>query len=118
MAREGVEALLLHGGPSATGPVHYLSGYLPMRPTWMLFALDGPSTLFLRFHNHVPKPARSAWSTTCAATGPQRPAPSPKRCAAAASSGPGSGWWAWLPLPRLRIAPVEKGVRRRVVLRP
>jgi len=33
MAREGVEALLLHGGPSATGPVHYLSGYLPMRPT-------------------------------------------------------------------------------------
>jgi Xaa-Pro dipeptidase len=54
MAREGVEALLLHGGPSATGPVHYLSGYLPMRPTWMLFALDGPSTLFLHFHNHVP----------------------------------------------------------------
>jgi Xaa-Pro dipeptidase len=54
MAREGVEALLLHGGPSATGPVHYLSGYLPIRPTWMLFALDGPSTLFLHFHNHVP----------------------------------------------------------------
>jgi Xaa-Pro dipeptidase len=54
MAREGVEALLLHGGPSATGPVHYLSGYLPVRPTWMVFALDGPSTLFLHFHNHVP----------------------------------------------------------------
>jgi len=54
MAREGVEALLLHGGPSATGPVHYLSGYLPVRPTWMLFALEGPSTLFLHFHNHVP----------------------------------------------------------------
>ncbi|HZD73628.1 MAG TPA: M24 family metallopeptidase [Actinomycetota bacterium] len=54
MAREDVAALLLHGGPSATGPVHYLSGYLPIRPTWMLFALDGPSTLFLHFHNHVP----------------------------------------------------------------
>jgi Xaa-Pro dipeptidase len=54
MAREGVEALLLHGGPSATGPVHYLSGYLPVRPTWMVFALDGPSTLFLHFQNHVP----------------------------------------------------------------
>jgi Xaa-Pro aminopeptidase len=54
MSREGLAALLLHGGPSATGPVHYLSGYLPIRPTWMLFALDGPSTLFLHFHNHVP----------------------------------------------------------------
>jgi Xaa-Pro dipeptidase len=54
MAREGVGALLLHGNPSAVGPVHYLSGYPPMRPTWMLFALDGPSTLFLHFHNHVP----------------------------------------------------------------
>jgi Xaa-Pro aminopeptidase len=54
MALQGVEALLLHGGPSATGPVHYLSGYLPMRPTWMVFALDGPSSLFLHFHNHVP----------------------------------------------------------------
>ncbi len=54
MVREGVEALLLHGGPSATGPVHYLSGYLPVRPAWLLFALEGPSTLFLHFHNHVP----------------------------------------------------------------
>jgi Xaa-Pro dipeptidase len=54
LAREGVEALLLHGGPSSPGPVHYLSGYLPIRPTWLLFALDGPSTLFLHFHNHIP----------------------------------------------------------------
>ena len=54
LAREGVEALLLHGGPSSPGPVHYLSGYLPIRPAWLLFALDGPSTLFLHFHNHVP----------------------------------------------------------------
>jgi Xaa-Pro aminopeptidase len=54
LGRESVEALLLHGGPSSAGPVHYLSGYLPIRPTWMLFALDGPSTLFLHFHNHVP----------------------------------------------------------------
>jgi len=54
MAREGVDALLLHGGPSAVGPVHYLSGYLAWRPTWLLFALEGPSTLYLHFHNHVP----------------------------------------------------------------
>lgn len=54
MAAQGVEALLLHGGPSATGPVHYLSGYLPIRPTWMVFQPDEPSTLFLHFHNHVP----------------------------------------------------------------
>src|SRR6266542_6788485 len=54
MAREGVEALLLHGSPSAVGPVHYLSGYLAWRPTWLLFALEGPSTLYLHFHNHVP----------------------------------------------------------------
>jgi Xaa-Pro aminopeptidase len=54
LAREGVEALLVHGGPSSAGPVHYLSGYLPIRPTWLLFAVDGPSTLFLHFHNHIP----------------------------------------------------------------
>jgi hypothetical protein len=35
MAGQGVEALPLHGGPSALGPVHHLSGYLPVRPTWM-----------------------------------------------------------------------------------
>jgi Xaa-Pro dipeptidase len=54
MEREGVEALLLHGSPVAVGPVHYLSNFPPMRPTWLLFALDGPSTLLLHFHNHIP----------------------------------------------------------------
>jgi Xaa-Pro dipeptidase len=54
MEREGVAALLLHGSPVAPSPVHYLSGYLPIRPAWMVFALDGPSTLLLHFHNHIP----------------------------------------------------------------
>ncbi len=59
MEREGVEALLLHGSPVAVGPVHYLSNYLPIRPTWLVFALDQPSTLLLHFHNHTPN-ARAA----------------------------------------------------------
>jgi Xaa-Pro aminopeptidase len=54
MERQGVEALLLHGSPVSVGPVHYLSNYLPWRPTWMVFAPDQPSTLLLHFHNHVP----------------------------------------------------------------
>jgi Xaa-Pro dipeptidase len=54
MERQGVEALLLHGGPVALGPVHYLSGYLPVRPTWLVFAPEEPSTLLLHFHNHIP----------------------------------------------------------------
>ena len=59
MEREGVAALLLHGSPVAVGPVHYLSNYLAWRPTWLVFALDQPSTLLLHFHNHVPN-ARAA----------------------------------------------------------
>jgi len=79
MEREGVEALLLHGSPVAVGPVHYLSNFLPWRPTWLVFALDGPSTLLLHFHNHIPnaraisivEDVRCYWPSAAAAVADQ-----------------------------------------------
>ncbi|MFQ5694077.1 MAG: M24 family metallopeptidase [Nitrospinota bacterium] len=54
MRREGVEALIVHAAPGAGGAVHYLSHYIPSRPAWLVFPLEGPSTLFLHFYNHIP----------------------------------------------------------------
>ncbi|MFQ5913110.1 MAG: M24 family metallopeptidase [Nitrospinota bacterium] len=54
MRREGVEALIVHGAPGVGGAIHYLSHYIPSRPAWLVFPLEGPSTLFLHFYNHIP----------------------------------------------------------------
>ncbi len=53
MRKEGVEALIVHGAPRAGGAIHYLSHYLPASPAWLIFPLEGPSTLFLHFYNHI-----------------------------------------------------------------
>ncbi|NEK58251.1 aminopeptidase P family protein [Geodermatophilus sabuli] len=55
MERAGVDALLVHSG--APGPVHWLSGYLPRQPTWLL-VLPGEPVLLLHFLNHVPTAQR------------------------------------------------------------
>jgi Xaa-Pro dipeptidase len=54
MDREGVEALIVHGGAGGGAPIHYLTNYPAGRPTWLLFPAEGPSTLFLYFQNHAP----------------------------------------------------------------
>ncbi len=53
MRREGVEALVVHGATAMGSAVHYLSHYIPARPAWLIFPLEGPSTLFLHFYNHI-----------------------------------------------------------------
>ena len=53
MRAEGVEALVVHGATAMGSAVHYLSHYIPARPAWLVFPLEGPSTLFLHFFNHI-----------------------------------------------------------------
>lgn len=53
MLQEDVEALVIHGTTAMGSAVHYLSHYVPARPTWLIFPLEGPSTLFLHFYNHI-----------------------------------------------------------------
>lgn len=53
MLHEDVEALVIHGTTGMGSAVHYLSHYIPARPTWLIFPLEGPSTLFLHFYNHI-----------------------------------------------------------------
>ena len=54
MEREGVHALLVHGSGGAGAPIHYLTNYPGVRPTWLLFPAEGESTLLLQFQNHIP----------------------------------------------------------------
>jgi len=53
MRTEAVEALVVHGTTAMGSAVHYLSHYIPARPAWLVFPLEGPSTLFLHFYNHI-----------------------------------------------------------------
>ena len=53
MAREGLDALVLHAASGAPGAVHWLTGYLPKQPTWLVVTAGEP-VLLLHFLNHVP----------------------------------------------------------------
>ena len=57
MAKEGLSALLIHGGAGGAGTVQYLSGYIPRSPTWLL-VLPGEPVILLHFLNHVPTARR------------------------------------------------------------
>jgi Xaa-Pro aminopeptidase len=50
----GLDALVVYGAAGYTGPVHYLSDYIPRQPTWMVLSPGRPPTLFLHFVNHIP----------------------------------------------------------------
>jgi Xaa-Pro dipeptidase len=49
-----LDALAVYGTGAYTGPVHYLSDYIPRQPTWLVLSPDQPPALFLHFVNHIP----------------------------------------------------------------
>lgn len=58
MDRQGVEALIVHGGAGGGATIHYLTNYPAGRPSWLLFPAEGTSALFLHFRNHIPTTLR------------------------------------------------------------
>ncbi len=54
MREKGLEALLIYAPNSNTGNVTYLSNYIGISPSYLIYLLDSEPTLILHFYNHIP----------------------------------------------------------------
>ncbi|PSN83538.1 hypothetical protein B9Q01_04375 [Candidatus Marsarchaeota G1 archaeon OSP_D] len=54
MKRKRVDVLLIYSSSQSDLSVNYLSGYLALRPTYLVYPLEGEPTLILHFRNHMP----------------------------------------------------------------
>ncbi len=53
MTHEGLDALLLYGGPGSP-EISYLTNYVPNSPCWFVAPLEGEPVVFVHFFNHIP----------------------------------------------------------------
>jgi Xaa-Pro aminopeptidase len=55
MAEAGVDHLLVHGGFFRSGPVHWLSGWMPTWEAVLVFTPGERDSIFVQFFNHMPQ---------------------------------------------------------------